>query len=113
MIRTIGVALLLAMALSNAEARTPDTRPVTDVYTNTLKVNRGDAALQADTAYCDQAVGTSENNGRGRPEFTKCMASRGWRLTSTTRNETWIDPHTGLTCHHSSFLGMDAQECDN
>jgi hypothetical protein len=86
------------------------------VYHNTLKQPRGDDALHADGRYCDQRVGPDKNGTVTSAAYKKCMLSRGWRYQYTTRErtpreQTWIDPETGLTCH--DILGGFGSSCSN
>ena len=102
------VILLLAASAASAEADT-------DTWGNTLKGGQGrDAAVDAD--YCTQTVGQDRNGHPTPPAFKRCMASRGWRLLSSTydkpsREKTWIDPDTGDTCHE--ILNGLGSECSN
>ena len=106
------IALAAVLLLGGALAAQADT----DHWVNTQKQPRADAnfAAQSDADYCTQTVGP-DLNGRPTPlAFKRCMASRGWRLSYTTRTKpekTWIDPDTGLTCH--DILGGFGSECSN
>jgi hypothetical protein len=103
------VALLLLGSALGAQADT-------DHWGNTLKYPRPDPAADIDADYCAQMVGPDLNGRPTSPAFKRCMASRGWRYQYTTRERaprenTWIDPDTGLTCH--DILGGFGSACSN
>jgi hypothetical protein len=90
----------------------------TNHWVNTLKQPRFDVntAAQIDGEYCNQTVGPDFNGRPTSAAFKRCMASRGWRLSYTSRqrtqpDQTWIDPDTGLTCH--DILGGFGSVCSN
>ena len=56
-----------------------------DVYNNTLKQPRGDAALQVDTNDCSQMLGAPQNGTVTSREYKSCMLSHGWRFSHTVR----------------------------
>jgi hypothetical protein len=106
------IALAVVLLFGGAVAAQADM----DHWTSTQKQLRFDAdtAVQTDADYCAQTVGPDLNGHPTPPAFKRCMASRGWRLSYTTRTKpekTWIDPDTGLTCH--DILGGLGSACSN
>jgi hypothetical protein len=82
-----------------------------NVWSDTTRRARGDDALHADVAVCEQRVGPDLNGRPTSRQFKKCMSGRGWRLDHTTRERvtrehTWIDPDTGLTCHSEGIASV-------
>jgi hypothetical protein len=102
--RLILVTILLLVGGISAQADTT-------VYDNMLKPPRGDDALHADTAYCDQRVGEDRNGIPTSARYKRCMRGRGWRYNRTNVVHTWTDPDTGLTCH--DILGGIGSSCSN
>jgi hypothetical protein len=80
-------------------------------YTNLLKQPRGDDALNADGAYCDQRLGPVRNGTPTSAAYKRCMRGRGWRYDYTRVEKTWIDPDSGLRCH--DILGGFGSVCSN
>jgi hypothetical protein len=80
-------------------------------YTNLLKQSRGDDALHADGAYCDQRAGRDVNGVPTSAAYKRCMRGHGWRYDGTRVEKTWVDPDTGLTCH--DILGGFGSVCSN
>jgi hypothetical protein len=107
---SITVSLALAACATIGEARAD-----TDVWNNTAKHARSDDALNADVAACEQRFGELMNGTATSSGFKRCMLQRGWRYGGSRRTpeDTWIDPETGLTCRHSTFLGVPSSECSN
>jgi hypothetical protein len=104
--------LILIMLAGSTLAAKADT----DVWDNTTRHGRSDEALFADKASCVAIYGEPQNGTPTSREFKQCMLSHGWRFRTTRRDgsaQTWIDPETGLTCHHSSFMGVPSSECSN
>jgi hypothetical protein len=99
------VVLIAAALLGYAVAAHADNA----VYTS--KQSRSDAELQAAGQYCDQRLGPVKNGAVTSPQYKKCMLNRGWRYQYTTRENTWIDPETGDTCH--DILGGLGSSCGN
>jgi hypothetical protein len=87
----------------------------TSVYTS--RPPRSDAELQAAGQVCDQQLGPVKNGTVTSPQYKRCMASFGWRYQRTVRERsaprenTWIDPETGDTCH--DILGGLGSSCGN
>jgi hypothetical protein len=109
MLRSFLILIMLAGSTLAAKADT-------DVWDNTTRHARSDEALFADKASCVAIYGEPQNGTPTSREFKQCMLSYGWRFRTTRRNggaQTWIDPETGLTCHHSSFMGVPSSECSN
>jgi hypothetical protein len=82
-----------------------------DTSTYTSKIPRSDADLRAAGDYCDQMLGPVHNGEITPLKYKRCMLSRGWRYQSTAREQTWIDPDTGDTCH--DILGGAGSSCGN
>jgi len=98
----LAAALLLAGAL-NAQADI-------NIWANVAKQPRGDAELQVDASYCEQRVGKDLNGRPTTRQFKRCMLGRGWRFAHSkrqpvTREHTWIDPESGLTCKDLKGFG--------
>ena len=103
------VALLLMGGVLNAHADN-------DVWNPTTKYARSDAELHAASAACAQIYGAPDNGTETSRQFKRCMLGHGWRFSHTVRERspgTWIDPETGLTCRHSSFMGVPSSDCSN
>ena len=100
------VALLLAGCVLNAHADN-------DVYNSATKHDRSDADLQAATDSCAQKLGAPKNGTKTSAQFKRCMLGHGWRFSHTVREHTWIDPETGLTCRHGTFMGIPSSNCSN
>lgn len=102
---TAAAMLILAGALS-AHADN-------DIWTNTRKQQRGDFELHADADVCAQQFGTPQNGKPTSMQFKRCMSGHGWRFVKTQREETWVDPDTGLQCHKIDFFGVPGSSCSN
>ena len=85
----------------------------TDIYSNIRKQPRTEADLQVDTQACKDKVGAPQNGVPTPRAFNQCMLARGWRFHHTVRQRTWIDPDTGLTCHHIKVFGIPGSSCSN
>jgi hypothetical protein len=57
-----------------------------------------DARLQAAARICDQRYGVVENGALTSANYKKCMLRQGWKYGSTARENTYIDPDTGMSC---------------
>jgi len=99
-------ALLLIGGVLNAHADN-------DVYNSATKHDRSDAELQNDTDSCAQKFGAPKNGTKTSSQFKRCMLGHGWRFSHTVRVHTWIDPDTGLTCRHGTFMGVPSSDCSN
>jgi hypothetical protein len=77
-----------------------------NVWTDTTRHARGDDAVGADAAFCEQRVGPDLNGVPTSPQFKRCMQRRGWRFVQTKREHTWVDPDTGLTCHNEGIASV-------
>src|SRR5262249_44504139 len=90
--------LLLASSVAAAHADN-------DIYNNIRKQPRGDAALNADAAFCDAQFGAPQNGTPTSRRYKSCMRARGWRFSHTIReprrrDDGYPDPdNPGLVCH--------------
>jgi hypothetical protein len=57
-----------------------------------------DAQLQAAAQVCDQHYGVVENGAVTSANYKRCMLKQGWKYGSTARQQTYIDPDTGMSC---------------
>jgi hypothetical protein len=105
--------LLAAFLIGGLFGSAFDAQADIDTWTSTRKQPRSDAALQADTDYCNQTVGQNRNGRPTPPQFKRCMLGRGWRFSHTTREHTWTDPETGLLCKEIKVFGVTGSECSN
>ena len=118
--RIILTAVLLFGATLGAHADT-----AIQTYHDVLRPNghkRSEAIFQADLATCSRQTG-GKRVYHDTPAFKQCMRGRGYTWMSlriertpaparqTTRDQTWIDPETGLTCH--DILGGFGSSCSN
>jgi hypothetical protein len=99
----LGISLALG-AVASAQADT-------STYYWQGKSQWTDAQLQAAAQVCDQRYGAVENGAITSPSYKMCMLKQGWRYGHTTRQQTWIDPATGDTCH--DILGGAGSSCGN
>ncbi|WP_315832885.1 hypothetical protein [Bradyrhizobium prioriisuperbiae] len=104
--RVVMVVLVLVGGMRNAQADN-------DVYNTTRKYARSDAELHADTDACAQKFGMPDNGTATSRQFKQCMLAHGWRFSHTERENTWVDPETGLTCRHGNFMGVPSSDCSN
>jgi hypothetical protein len=103
------VAVLLIAGALNAHADN-------DVWNTTTKYPRSDAELHAASAACAEIYGAPDNGTQTSRQFKRCMLGHGWRFSHTVRERsagTWVDPETGLTCRHSTFMGVPSSDCSN
>jgi hypothetical protein len=104
--RFLAAAVLLLGTAFSAHADT-------SIYSS--RPPRSEAKLQAAGQACDQQWGPEKNGTATSPQYKRCMASFGWRyqrtIRSAPRENTWIDPETGDTCH--DILGGLGSSCGN
>ena len=106
--RAVTAALLLIGGVLNAHADS-------DVWNPTTK-HHSDAELHAASAACAEIYGAPDNGTQTSRQFKRCMLGYGWRFSHTMRERnggTWVDPETGLTCRHSTFMGVPSSDCSN
>jgi hypothetical protein len=97
--------LVVALSLVGVYAAQADT----NVWRDVTKYDRSVEVTRADAAACIRQVGPDLNGVPTSRAMKRCMARRGWRLEYTKREYTWIDPDSGLRCHHAGI----AQICSN
>jgi hypothetical protein len=118
--RTVIAAVLLLGTMLGAQADT-----AIQTYHDVLRPDghkRSEPAFQADLDSCSRQTG-GKRVYRDTPAFKQCMLGRGYRWESlrierepappqrAKREQTWIDPETGLTCH--DILGGLGSSCSN
>jgi hypothetical protein len=122
----ITAALLFGAVLGTTFGATPGAQADTAIqtYHDQIRPNghaRSDATYEAALDFCSQQTG-GKRTFHDTPAFQKCMRGRGYRWLSlrvergpapqqAPREETWIDPETGLTCH--DILGGFGSACSN
>ena len=97
----------------------------TQTYRDLIRPNghaRSDATFEAALDACSRQTG-GKRTFHDTPAYKKCMIGLGYRWKSlqvarepasrqpAVREQTWIDPETGLTCH--SILGGLGSMCSN
>jgi hypothetical protein len=118
--RIIITAALLLGTVLGAQADT-----AIQTYRDQVRPNghpRSDAVFEAALDSCSQQTG-GKRTFHDTPAFKQCMSGLGYKWASlrverapasrqpAVREQTWIDPETGLTCH--DILGGLGSSCSN
>jgi hypothetical protein len=96
------IILAVAFALSTVAGAHADT----STYIWLGKGPLNDAQLQAAAQVCDQQYGVVQNGAITSANYKRCMQKQGWRYQSTARENTYIDPDSGMSCHHEGGVSV-------
>jgi hypothetical protein len=94
------IILAVAFALSTVAGAHADTS--TYIWQGKGRLN--DAQLQAAAQVCDQQYGVVQNGAITSANYKRCMQEQGWRYQSTARENTYIDPDSGMSCHNEGGM---------
>jgi hypothetical protein len=118
--RALMISVLLFCVCAHARA---DHREM--MYYDLIRTDghpRSEAIYRENLDFCYDQTGADRTLDDTR-SFKQCMLGRGYRWQYThmirdrpapaKREKTWIDPETGLTCRHGTFMGVAATNCSN